>query len=123
MSGPQPHRDPPEPSDVPHDKTGQPETAPPGTPATGFPETPGADPGDISREPTPHTALNVPVGEPDPTEWPDPYDHREDPLGPPGEMSVPGDGPHPPTGATSTSQPTPEHDIEVPDWNAPDRDV
>jgi hypothetical protein len=45
--GPKPKNLPaPEPHEVEHDKTGQPETAPPGTPATGFPEPPGqADPG------------------------------------------------------------------------------
>jgi hypothetical protein len=53
MSGPRPHG---QPSDHPHeverDKTGQPETAPEGTAATGFPEPPGKDPGDRSREDT-----------------------------------------------------------------------
>ena len=37
-------------------------------PPTGFPEPPGKDPGDKSRDPTPHTSLNTPVGEPDPNE-------------------------------------------------------
>ena len=60
-------------------------------------------PGDISHDPTPHHSLNNPVGEPDPTEWPDPYDTREDPRdGAPGE--------HTPTGAESTSEPHPRHD-------------
>jgi hypothetical protein len=51
MSGPRPHG---QPSDHPHevdrDKTGQPETAPEGTAVSGFPEPPGKDPGDRSRE-------------------------------------------------------------------------
>jgi hypothetical protein len=58
-------------------------------------------------------ALNTPVGEPDPTEWPDPYDRREDPLAPPEHMVFPGDGPHTVPGASSTSQPHPDADIEA----------
>jgi hypothetical protein len=56
------------------------------------------DKGDRSRDPEPHHALNNPVGEPDETEWPDPYEKREDPR----------DEEHPPTGSTSTSDPPPE---------------
>jgi hypothetical protein len=56
------------------------------------------DKGDRSRDPEPHHALNNPVGEPDETEWPDPYEKREDPR----------DEEHPPTGSTSTSEPPPE---------------
>jgi len=56
------------------------------------------DKGDRSRDPEPHHALNNPVGEPDETEWPDPYDKREDPR----------NEEHPPTGSTSTSEPPPE---------------
>jgi hypothetical protein len=56
------------------------------------------DEGDRSQDAEPHHALNNPVGEPDETEWPDPYDKREDPRG---------EG-HPPTGSTSTSEPHPE---------------
>jgi hypothetical protein len=56
------------------------------------------DKGDRSRDPDPHHALNNPVGEPDETEWPDPYEQREDPR----------DEEHPPTGSTSTSEPPPE---------------
>jgi hypothetical protein len=59
-------------------------------------DTPGK--GDRSRDPEPHHALNNPVGEPDETEWPDPYEEREDPR----------DEEHPPTGSTSTSEPPPE---------------
>jgi hypothetical protein len=100
----------------------QPETAPDGAPATGFPETPGQDPGDRSRDPTPYTELNNPVGEPDPTEWPDPYDRREDPLAPPEELTFGDEDPHPPTGSTSTSQPHPSDDPEAVRWEGPERD-
>ena len=100
--------------------TGQPETAPEGEPAGGFPEPPGRDPGDRSRDPSPHHALNHPVGEPDPTEWPDPYDRREDPRAP-GEDPF-GDAPHPPTGATSVSEPHPSDDPEAASWEGPKRD-
>jgi hypothetical protein len=30
----------------------------------------------------PHHALNQPASNPDPTEWPDPYERRPDPRGP-----------------------------------------
>jgi hypothetical protein len=30
-----------------------------------------------------HHALNEPASDPDPTEWPDPYDKRPDPRNPP----------------------------------------
>jgi hypothetical protein len=33
---------------------------------SGFPEPPGKDPGDRSRQPTPYTSLNTPVGGPHP---------------------------------------------------------
>lgn len=74
---------------------------------------------DEKKNRDPHHDLNVPVGEPDPTEWPDPYDRRPDPRAPDGEA---GDAPHPPTGATSTSEPHPSQDPEAPDWEAPKRD-
>jgi hypothetical protein len=83
---------------------------------TGFPEPPGKDPGDISRDREPHHVLNNPVTDPDPTEWPDPYDKREDPRDP----SNPG-GPVP--GALSTSEPHPSKDPEAADrWEGPKRD-
>ena len=60
-----------------------------------------------------HAALNEPARDPDPTEWPDPYDKRPDPRDPadPQEMDF-GDA-HTPTGATSTSDPHHETDPEV----------
>jgi hypothetical protein len=79
---------------------------------SGFPEPPGPDPGDRSQDPEAHHALSNPVGEPDETEWPDPYEQREDPRG---------EG-RPPTGSTSTSAPHPSQDPEAGDSEAPERD-
>src|SRR3954451_15967500 len=105
------------------DAVTQPETAPPGVPVSGFPEPPGQDPGDNSRRPSPYRALNTPVGEPDPTEWPDPYDRREDPRAPAEEMVFPGDGrSHTPVGAPSGSSPHSADDIQAINTDAPDRD-
>jgi hypothetical protein len=84
---------------------------------TGFPEPPGKDPGDISKDADPHHSLNNPVRDPDPTEWPDPYDKRPDPKGPEerGEESGPGD--------RSTSEPHPSQDLEAGDRaKPPERD-
>jgi hypothetical protein len=90
---------------------------------SGFPEPAGKDPGDISRDREPHHTLNHPVTEPDPTEWPDPYDQREDPRDPPGpDGEAAGRVPHPPTGTKSTSEPHPSQDPEAPDWEGPKRD-
>jgi hypothetical protein len=80
--------------------------------ASGFPEPPGRDPGDRSKDPEPHDALNNPVGEPDETEWPDPYERREDPR----------TQDHPPTGSQSTSEPHPSQDPEAEPWEGPKRD-
>jgi hypothetical protein len=54
-----------------------------------------AGPGDRSKDADPHHALNNPAEDPDPTEWPDPYDKRPDPRA----------EDHPPTGSESTSEP------------------
>jgi hypothetical protein len=78
-------------------------------------------PGDHSADPEPHHALNSPAGEPDATEWPDPYDERSDPRDPPAEGD-PDAPPHPQTGSRSTSEPHPDADIEAPDANPPERD-
>ncbi len=92
-------------------------------PNEGFPEPPGADPGDRSEDAEPHHALNNPLGEPDPTEWPDPYESRPDPRDPPDPDDEPfGDEPHTSTGATSTSEPHPSEDPEAPDWKGRGRD-
>jgi hypothetical protein len=102
-------------------RQGKPETAPPGTAAGGFPEPPG--PGTTDASQPPHHELNNPVGEPDPTEWPDPYERREDPRFPPDPDGEPfGDEPHAATGSTSTSQPHSKQDIEAGDTDAPERD-
>jgi len=84
---------------------------------TGFPEPPGEDPGDISGDDDPHHSLNNPVDDPDPTEWPDPYDKREDPKGPDrdAESTGPGD--------MSTSDPPASEDPEAGDRaEPPERD-
>lgn len=98
-----------------------PETAPEGAPASGFPEPPGADPGDRSRDPDPHHALTNPADDPDPTDWPDPYERREDPREPVEGMPF-GPERHPPSGSTSTSEPHPKDDVEAPYVEAPERD-
>ena len=61
-----------------------------------------------------HAALDEAATDPDPTEWPDPYDKRPDPRDPAkdvGDMDF-GDV-HTPTGATSTSEPHHEVDPQV----------
>jgi hypothetical protein len=63
-------------------------------------------PGDISKDESPYHSLSNPVGEPDPTEWPDPYEQRPDPR------EADGDG-HTPAGAHSTSEPHPSQDPEA----------
>jgi hypothetical protein len=71
-----------------------------------------------AEEPDPHHALNNPVGKPDPTEWPDPYDVRDDPL----DASNVGEEPrHTPHGATSTSEPHPDSDPGLEGGNPPKR--
>ena len=61
-----------------------------------------------------HHELNNPATDPDPTEWPDPYEKRPDPRDPSGPDAQPfGDEVHAPTGATSTSEPHPDQDIEA----------
>ena len=74
----------------------------------------------MEREHNPHHELDNPVtDDPDPTEYPDPYEQREDPKAP---VDVNEDPPHVPTGATSDSEPHPDADIEAPDANPPERD-
>jgi hypothetical protein len=65
---------------------------------------PDANPGNRSEDPEPHHALNNPASDPDPTEYPDPYERREDPR-------ERGPNPKPP----STSEPhPPDYDDEHP---------
>ncbi|CAN5203423.1 hypothetical protein BH20ACT20_BH20ACT20_01480 [soil metagenome] len=102
------------------DKPNQPRTADPGTAEGGFPEPPGDSDDLPDRDRDPHHALNNPVGEPDPTEWPDPYEKREDPRDPPDPDGQPfGEEPHAPTGSISTSEPHPSQDLEARDRAAP----
>ena len=70
-------------------------------------------PGDRSKDPEPHDALNNPIDNPDETEWPDPYDERPDPRF---------DSEHPQTGSESTSEPHPSQDPEAEPWEGPKRD-
>jgi hypothetical protein len=71
----------------------------------------------------PHHALNNPARDPDETEWPDPYDKREDPRDPPDPDGLPfGEQPHPQTGSRSTSEPHPSQDPEAVNWEGPKRD-
>jgi len=101
----------------------RPQQAPPGEPATGFPEPPGTDPDDRRRDQEPHSTLSNPVEEPDPSEWPDPYERRPDPRDPPDPDERPfGEEPHPPTGSTSTSEPHPAQDPEAEPSKGPRRD-
>jgi hypothetical protein len=77
---------------------------------------------DRQPAPDPHHALNNPAERPDPTEWPDPYERREDPRAPGGVERI-GEEPHPQTGADSTSEPHPKQDPEAQPWaEAPKRD-
>ena len=116
-----PGSDPHNPEDPPRKRGGKPETAPPGTAASGFPEPPG--PGTTDRSESPHHELSNPVGEPDPTEWPDPYDTREDPRFPGDPDGLPfGEEPRAPTGSRSTSEPHHDQDIEAVQANPPERD-
>lgn len=95
-------------------ETNEPEAAGPGVPGRDVPP---------ERAPDPHHALNVPVGDPDPTEWPDPYDQRPDPRDPVEGDELPiGDVPHTPPGAVSTSEPHPSQDPEAEPWEGPKRD-
>lgn len=78
---------------------------------------------DETPERDPHHELNNPVGKPDPTEWPDPYEGRPDPLDPedPDEELF-GEEPHPASGSRSTSRPHPDDDIEANPAHPPRRD-
>jgi hypothetical protein len=72
----------------------------------------------VDRDATPHRdvhdVLNEPATDPDPTEWPDPYDKRPDPRYPDPEAQQMGFGDvHTPTGSTSTSEPSHEVDVEI----------
>jgi hypothetical protein len=68
---------------------------------------------DSSSERDVHDALNEPAVDPDPTEWPDPYDKRPDPREPVDVTEMDFGDVHTSTGATSTSEPHHEVDPEV----------
>jgi hypothetical protein len=83
---------------------------------------PDAEPGNRPLDKGPHQALNNPVGEPDETEYPDPYETRPDPRDPVDPDGAPfGEEPHPATGAESTSEPPLEDDPEHPEGGRPPR--
>jgi hypothetical protein len=81
-----------------------------GKPGTGPSESQDRDPGDRSGDDEAHHALTNPVDDPDDTEWPDPYEKREDPRDQPGPA-----GP-------STSEPHPSRDPEAEPTEPPERD-
>jgi hypothetical protein len=87
------------------------------------PAAPKAKPAKPKGGKDPHHALNNPVvDDPDMTEYPDPYDIREDPRDPVDPDGAPfGEEPHPPTGAESTSEPPLSQDPEVPEGGKPPR--
>jgi hypothetical protein len=99
-----------------------PHPEPPITTGTDAPPNPAVEPGNISRDDEPHHALNNPVRDPDETEYPDPFDKREDPRDPVDPDGAPfGEEPHSPTGALSTSEPPPALDPEGGDRAEPPR--
>jgi hypothetical protein len=64
-----------------------------------------SNPGNRTEDREPHHALNNPVAEPDPTEFPDPYERRQDPRDPERDEDAPR--------APSTSDPHPPDFDEV----------
>jgi hypothetical protein len=73
---------------------------------------PDANPGNRENDPEPHHMLNNPASDPDPTEFPDPYDRREDPrdprhVGTPADPEDDEESPRPNPRAPSTSEPHP----------------
>ncbi len=71
------------------------------------------EPSESGQPPDPHHVLNNPATDPDPTEWPDPYEKRPDPRDPAASDEPFGDESHTSTGAISTSEPHPDQDIEA----------
>jgi hypothetical protein len=93
---------------------------PPKTTGTDAPPKPSVEPGNISGDKEPHHALNNPVVDPDETEYPDPFEKRDDPrdpVDPDGESF--GEDPHPATGSESTSEPPLSQDPTVSDGGRP----
>ena len=82
-----------------------------------------SDPEPEDRPRDPHHDLNNPARDPDPTEWPDPYERREDPRQGPASNDPPlGGAAHPQTGSRSTSVPHPSEDLEAAPDEVPERD-
>ena len=82
---------------------------------TGIAEPPGPAGGEDRRGQEPHHALNNPVTDPDPAEWPDPYEKRDDPRDGPAPFIEDTDAPeptYPAKDAPSTSEPHPDQDPE-----------
>jgi hypothetical protein len=80
---------------------------------------PGKPLGPDATDPTaddPHEALNNPAEDPDPTEYPDPYDRRPDPRDPSAvdTPAMPAERERPPGtgGETSTSEPHPPRNYD-----------
>src|SRR3954454_19690447 len=95
--------------------------------ATGYPamctgKAPGMSEKREPNPPDPHEPLNNPADEPDPTEWPDPYDKRPAPPPPPEDLTSGEEYPHPPVAAETTSNPHPSQDPEAGEWEGPKRD-
>ncbi len=112
---PDPQAKPPKP------KPAKPKAATKPKPAAGKSK-PAAEPGNRSHDKGPHQALNNPVGEPDETEYPDPYETRPDPRDPVDPDGAPfGEEPHPVMGSESTSEPPLENDPEHPEGGRPPR--
>jgi hypothetical protein len=98
----------------------KPGAKPPKTTGTDAPPEPDSEPGNQTGGKDPHHALNNPVvDDPDMTEYPDPYDNREDPRDP--DDAPFGEASHPQTGAESTSEPPPAQDPEVENGGRPPR--
>jgi hypothetical protein len=93
---------------------------PPKTTGTDAPPDPAVEPGNISGDKEPHHALNNPVVDPDETEYPDPFEKRDDPRDPVDPDGEPfGEEPHPTTGSESTSEPPLSQDPTVTDGGKP----
>jgi len=100
------------------DGQGQPQTAPAETPASGSPEPPGSDPGDISGHESPHHALSSPTENADPTEWPTPTSTVRIPWPRPTHRAPTRPDPKP----SAPASPYPDQDIEADPVRAPERD-
>jgi hypothetical protein len=121
---PRPKADKPSPKAAPKAKPAPKPKAPepPLTTGTDAPPKPEAEPGNVTGGKDPHHALNNPVDDPNLTEYPDPYEKREDPRDPVDPDGAQfGEEPHPQTGAESTSEPPPSQDPEVGDRARPPR--